>query len=62
MKDLGYGEGYQYAHDLEERVADMECLPESLRGRQYYHPTGQGAERQLKEILESIKKRKKGRT
>jgi len=62
MKDLGYGEGYQYAHDLEERVADMECLPESLRGRQYYHPTGQGAERQLKEILESIKERKKGRT
>ena len=61
MKELGYAKGYQYAHDLDEKVADMECLPESLRGRQYYYPTGQGAERQIKEILESIKERKRGR-
>jgi len=39
MKGLGYGKGYQYAHDVEEKVADMQCLPDSLRGRVYYHPT-----------------------
>ena len=38
MKGLGYGKGYQYAHDVEEKVADMQCLPESLRDRVYYHP------------------------
>jgi putative ATPase len=59
MKDIGYGRGYQYAHDLEERVADMECLPESLKGRRYYHPTDQGMERRIQEILEGIQKRKK---
>jgi putative ATPase len=59
MKELGYGKGYQYAHDLEEKVADMECLPDSLRGRQYYRPTDQGMERRIKEILESIQSRKK---
>jgi putative ATPase len=59
MKDLGYGRGYQYAHDLEERVADMECLPESLKGRRYYNPTDQGLERRIQEILAEIRKRKK---
>jgi len=59
MKDLGYGKGYQYAHDLKEKVADMECLPESLRHRQYYHPTDQGMERRIQEILLEIRKRKK---
>jgi len=59
MKELGYGQGYQYAHDLEDKVADMECLPESLRGRQYYHPTDQGMERRIREILDLIKERKK---
>ncbi len=59
MKELGYGKGYQYAHDMKEKVADMECLPESLRGRQYYHPTGQGMERRIGEILAEIKQRKK---
>jgi len=58
MKDLGYGKGYQYAHDLKDKVADMDCLPESLRGRQYYHPTDQGMERKIQEILESIKEKK----
>jgi putative ATPase len=59
MKELGYGKGYQYAHDFEQKVADMECLPESLSGRQYYHPTDQGMERRIQEILESIKERRK---
>jgi putative ATPase len=59
MKDLGYGKGYQYAHDLKEKVADMECFPDSLRGRQYYHPTDQGMERRIAEILAEIKQRKK---
>jgi putative ATPase len=59
MKDLGYGKGYQYAHDLKEKVADMECLPDSLRGRQYYHPTDQGMERRIREILTEIKQKKK---
>ena len=59
MKDLGYGKGYQYAHDLKEKVADMECLPESLRDRQYYHPTDQGMERRIQEILAEITAKKK---
>jgi putative ATPase len=59
MKDLGYGEGYQYAHDLKEKVADMDCLPDSLRNRQYYCPTDQGMERRINEILAEIRQRKK---
>jgi len=59
MKELGYGQGYQYAHDVKEKVADMECLPDSLRGRQYYNPTDQGMERRIREILVEIKQRKK---
>jgi putative ATPase len=58
MKDLGYGKDYQYAHDMKEKVADMECLPDSLHGRQYYHPSDQGMERRIQEILGEIKKRK----
>jgi putative ATPase len=59
MKDLGYGKGYQYAHDQKEIIADMECFPESLRGRQYYHPTEQGMERRIREILTELKERRK---
>jgi putative ATPase len=59
MKELGYGKGYQYAHDLKEKVADMKCLPDSLRGRQYYYPTDQGMERRITEILAEIKQRRK---
>ncbi len=58
MDELGYGKGYQYAHDLREKVADMECLPESLRGRRYYYPTDQGMERKVQEVLQDIKARK----
>jgi len=56
MKGLGYGAGYQYAHDLESKVADMQCLPDNLRDRQYYFPTKEGVERQIRERLEEIRK------
>lgn len=55
MKDLGYGDGYVYAHDVEGKVADMECLPESLRGRRYYHPTESGSEARMARRLEEIR-------
>ena len=56
MKGLGYGAGYQYAHDIEGKVADMECLPDNLRGRRYYHPTNEGVEKRISERLEQIRK------
>ncbi len=56
MKQVGYGKGYQYAHDLESKVADMDCLPDNLRGRQYYHPTSEGREKQLAQRLEEIRR------
>ncbi|MGB9074843.1 MAG: replication-associated recombination protein A [Terriglobales bacterium] len=65
MKGLGYGKDYQYAHDVEGKVADMECLPESLRGRSYYRPTNEGVEKRIRERLEEIKRLKRpasGRT
>ncbi len=55
MKQLNYGKGYQYAHDLEEKIAAMDCLPESIQGRQYYQPTDQGREKAYKERLEAIR-------
>jgi len=54
MKAEGYGRGYQYAHDYEEKVTDMECLPDSLRGRRYYHPTDQGLEARIRKRMEEI--------
>lgn len=54
MEELHYGEGYEYAHNVEEKLTVMECMPESLRGRKYYRPTVQGAEKQVKERLEQI--------
>src|SRR5580698_9990840 len=59
MKGLGYGEGYQYAHDLEEKVADMQCLPDNLKNRVYYHPTDEGIEKRIKARLEEIKQAKR---
>jgi putative ATPase len=56
MKSLGYGRNYQYAHDLEGKVADMQCLPDHLRGRVYYHPTNEGAESLIRERLDELKK------
>ncbi len=58
MKAVGYGAGYQYAHDLESKVADMQCLPDNLKGRVYYHPTEEGIEKRIKARLEEIKKLK----
>ncbi|MBQ4307099.1 MAG: replication-associated recombination protein A [Lachnospiraceae bacterium] len=56
MQDLGYGGGYMYAHDYEEKVTAMQCLPDSLLGRRYYRPAGMGEEKALSERLESILK------
>ena len=61
MKSLDYGKDYQYAHDVEGRVADMECLPPSLAGRRYYQPTDQGRERQLATRMEEILRIKQSR-
>lgn len=55
MGALDYGKGYQYAHDTEEKIARMQCLPDSLLGREYYQPTTQGQEAVFKERLEQIK-------
>ena len=54
MKELGYSEGYQYAHDYEEHLTDLVCLPPSLEGRKYYNPTTQGVEKRVKERKEAI--------
>ena len=59
MREEGYGKGYQYAHDTEEKLTDMRCLPDSLLGREYYRPTEQGAEARCKARLEQIKAWKK---
>ncbi|SDF75974.1 replication-associated recombination protein A [Sporomusa acidovorans] len=58
MKTLNYGKGYQYAHDFEDKIVNMQCLPENLKDRQYYYPTSQGIEKNIKERLEFIKKQK----
>ena len=55
MREVGYGKGYQYAHDYEDKLTNMQCLPGSLLGRTYYEPTDQGAEVRLKERLNYIK-------
>jgi len=56
MRGLGYGDGYQYAHDLQEKVANMQCLPDNLRGRVYYRPTLEGVEKRIRERLDEIKR------
>ena len=55
MKGLGYGEGYQYAHDLPDQVARMDCLPDALKGRTYYRPKGAGIEAKIAERLKRWK-------
>ena len=59
MKDLGYGEGYVYAHDTEDKLSAMQCLPDSLVGKRYYEPTNQGLEARVKERLEQIEEWRK---
>ncbi len=61
MKELDYGRDYQYAHDVEGRVADMQCLPASLAGRRYYNPTNEGRERALAQRMEEIARIKAGK-
>jgi len=56
MKNIGYGKDYQYAHDSEDKVTDMSCLPESLAGRIYYNPTDQGFEARIQQRLEEIRR------
>jgi putative ATPase len=56
MKKLGYGKNYQYAHDVEGKVAEMECMPDNLRGHVYYHPTNEGLEKRIRERIEEIKR------
>jgi putative ATPase len=58
MKGLGYGQGYQYAHYLEGRAADMQCLPDNLSGRVYYRPTNEGIEKRIRERMEEIKRQR----
>lgn len=58
MKNLGYGKGYQYAHDLDSKVADMQCLPDNLKDRRYYEPTSEGLEKKLRQRIEEIRQRR----
>ena len=60
MQELRYGEGYQYAHDTKEKMARMQCLPDSLLDREYYRPTEEGVEGRFKARLDAIKKWKSG--
>ena len=61
MKELGYSTGYRYAHDEQGRVADMDCLPDSLKGRTYYQPTQEGREKQLAQRMEEISRIRAGK-
>jgi putative ATPase len=56
MRGIGYGKGYQYAHDAEEKVTDMTCLPDSLRDRVYYRPTAEGFEERLRQRIDEIRR------
>lgn len=56
MADLHYGEGYVYAHETKDKIAAMDCLPASLKGREYYRPGTSGAEAPVRERLEEIRK------
>ncbi len=58
MKEWGYGAGYQHAHTFEDALNHMECLPESLAGRQWYHPTERGVEKRIKDRLDEIRSRR----
>jgi putative ATPase len=61
MKELDYSKGYRYAHDEEGRIADMDCLPDSLKGRSYYKPTQEGREKLLAQRMEEIRKIRTGK-
>jgi len=61
MKELDYGKGYRYAHNEENRIADMDCLPEALKGRSYYHPTQEGREKLQAQRMEEIRRIRAGK-
>ena len=61
MKEWGYGQGYQHAHQFEDAIVDMECLPPSLAGRRYYFPTSRGLEKRIGERLEEIRRLRQAR-
>ena len=64
MRDLGYGAGYQYAHDTDEGVGGLDCLPDSLQGTRFYHPTDRGFEAELGERLaafQALREREKAK-
>jgi putative ATPase len=58
MKGLGYGAGYQYAHNFENKVTDMQCLPDNLQDRTYYRPTQEGIEKRIKDRMQELKRRR----
>ena len=60
MKELNYGKGYEYAHDTEEKLTHMQCLPDALKDRHYYHPGIQGEEKELRERLKAIEEWRNG--
>jgi putative ATPase len=59
MKELNYGEGYRYAHDFEDKITDMVCLPDSLKERTYYHPTNQGREEKVRQWMAHLEELRK---
>ena len=59
-ENLGYGKGYEYAHNLKEKMSGMTCLPEPIKDHTYYHPTNSGNEKAIQESLERINKIKEG--
>ena len=62
MANVGYGKGYQYAHDADEKLTDMKCLPENLKDRRYYRPTEEGFEKRLKDKMKAIEEWKRHRS
>jgi putative ATPase len=59
MKEWGYGSGYQHAHQFDDAITAMECLPESLLGAVFYQPTGRGVEQRIAQRLEELRARRK---
>ena len=55
MKEWGYGKGYQHAHDYQDAVAGMECLPQELAGKVFYQPSDRGLEKRVRERLEELR-------
>ncbi|MBP5684650.1 MAG: replication-associated recombination protein A, partial [Bacilli bacterium] len=58
-EEMGNGKGYKYAHNFENHIAKMECMPEPLKGHTYYHPTEIGQEKNFKGIRRKVNELKK---